>query len=127
MDAHHPHVLIIDDSDDVRDSLREVLEEHGFKVATAANGREALDLLLGGLRPCSILLDLMMPVMDGWDFRAAQALVPKLHTIPLAVLSAAGFSATSIQAQFGNVEFFSKPFALPDIVDFVKRNCRPAG
>ena len=85
-----------------------MLQEEGFAAKTASDGREALDLLLGGLRPCAILLDLMMPGMNGWDFRAEQMRVPELAEIPVAVLSAS-YNAQSTLAQFGDVEFFAKP------------------
>ena len=72
-------VLIVDDDNDVRSALAELLEEEGFSVEGAANGREALALLRGGtVHPAVILLDLMMPGMDGWDFRHEQMRDPKL-------------------------------------------------
>src|SRR5579862_4602951 len=65
-------ILIVDDDPDIRDSLKEVLEDEGYEVNGVANGREALDYLRKSPRPCVILLDLMMPVMDGWQFRREQ-------------------------------------------------------
>ena len=66
-------ILVVDDDPDIRDSLREVLEDEGYEVACVGNGREALDhLKTANPRPCVILLDLMMPVMDGWQFRKEQ-------------------------------------------------------
>ena len=62
-------ILIVDDDKDVRIALAELLEGEGYTVAGAHNGQEALQLMRGGLHPAVILLDLMMPVMDGWDFR----------------------------------------------------------
>ena len=61
-------ILVVDDDPDIRDSLREVLEDEGYDVASVGNGREALDYLKqASPRPWVILLDLMMPVMDGWQ------------------------------------------------------------
>ena len=66
-------ILVVDDDPDIRDSLREVLEDEGYDVSCVGNGREALDhLKAASPRPCVILLDLMMPVMDGWQFRKEQ-------------------------------------------------------
>ena len=120
--AGHATVLVIDDAEDVRVALTELLQYEGFAATTARDGREALDLLLGGLRPCAILLDLMMPGMNGWDFRAEQMRVPEFAEIPVAVLSAS-FNAQSTLAQFGDVEFFAKPAPTSAIVAFVKRHC----
>ncbi|HTI39615.1 MAG TPA: response regulator [Vicinamibacterales bacterium] len=83
-------VLIIEDDPDTREMLGHFLELSGFVVETAANGREALDTLRGGDYASVILLDLMMPVMDGWEFRAAQRLDPALSAIPVIVVTAAG-------------------------------------
>ena len=120
--AGHPTVLVIDDDEDVRVALTELLEEEDFAATTAKDGREALDLLLGGFRPCAILLDLMMPGMNGWDFRMEQMRVPELAEIPVAVLSAS-FNAQSTLAEFGDVQFFAKPAPTSAIIAFVKRHC----
>ena len=91
-------VLIVDDDNDVRSALAELLEEEGFSVEGAPNGREALALLRGGtVHPAVILLDLMMPGMDGWDFRHEQMRDPKLAAVPVVIVSASGFSRESIR------------------------------
>jgi CheY-like chemotaxis protein len=82
-------VLIVEDDDDIRETLQQVLEQEGYVVDTAAHGREALEHLHNGHRPDVILLDLMMPVMDGWQFREAQQHDPQLATIPVVILTAA--------------------------------------
>jgi CheY-like chemotaxis protein len=61
-------LLLVEDDDDIRQELRELLEEEGFFVVEAHNGQEALDALERGLRPTLVVLDMMMPVMDGWEF-----------------------------------------------------------
>ena len=118
--------MIVDDDPNVVEGLVEVLESEGYEVQSAANGKAALDQLRGGLRPCVILLDLMMPVMDGWDFRHAQMGDDDLKTIPVAILSAAGFSANTVRAQFGGVEYVTKPFEVTSFVATVRRLCRNA-
>jgi CheY-like chemotaxis protein len=95
-------------------------------VAVAENGRVALDLLESGLRPCAVLLDLMMPVMDGWAFRSEQIECPNLKDLAIVVITAAGFSLESIRLQFGDVPFIPKPADPEELLMMVKRACRDA-
>jgi CheY-like chemotaxis protein len=81
-------VLIADDDPDVRESLRLLLELQGYSVEEARNGREALHRLTSDGPPCVIVLDLMMPIMDGWQFRRAQLEDPVLASVPVLVISA---------------------------------------
>jgi CheY-like chemotaxis protein len=85
-----PLVLVVDDDDDTRNCVSSVLEAEGYGVATARNGREALDLLGKLERPSLILLDLMMPVMSGWDVLEALKKSPELGSLPVVVFTAAG-------------------------------------
>ena len=117
-------VLIIDDDLPVRTALKELFETEGYAVALAANGRAALNHLHKGLRPSVIPLDLMMPVMDGWDFRNAQLADPDFKDIPVVILTAAGFSAETVRAQFGDVPFVPKPPPHTGLLDTIKRLCR---
>lgn len=82
-------ILIVDDEPGVRDSLRDVLEDEGYTVVEAANGREALEYLQAHARPCLVLLDLMMPVMNGFDFLAAVQADTALASLPFVIISAA--------------------------------------
>lgn len=82
-------VLVIDDDDDLREGVVGVIESAGYPAAGARTGREAFALLRGGaLRPAVILLDLMMPGMTGWQFRAEQMADPELASIPVIFVSA---------------------------------------
>ena len=82
-------VLIVDDDVDIREILAETLGEAGFDVATAANGRDALAVVRDlSVRPSVILLDLMMPIMDGYGFLEQRRLDPTLASIPVAILTA---------------------------------------
>jgi len=81
-------VLVVDDDGATREVLTLILEAAGYEVSCAANGREALDRLRRGARPGLILLDLMMPVLDGWGFRREQQRDPALASIPVVVVSA---------------------------------------
>ena len=118
-----PQVLVVEDDPAITSSLIETLMEEGFEVDAAANGREALDRLRGGPRPAAIILDLMMPVMDGWDFRSAQLRDPVLRDIPVVVVTAAGFSRDSIRTQFGDVALIPKPVPLDDLLEALGRAC----
>jgi CheY-like chemotaxis protein len=93
---------------------------------TAANGREALQFLRAGPRPSAILLDVMMPVMDGWDFRHAQLNDPSWRDIPVLLISASGFSVETIRLQFGDVELFRKPINYVALLQALGRACGPA-
>src|SRR5215203_3497351 len=82
-------ILVVEDNDDVREMMSITLQLEGHKVVTAANGRQALEVLQRGTDPCMILLDLMMPVMNGWQFQEEVAKDPKLRDIPVVIVSAA--------------------------------------
>jgi CheY-like chemotaxis protein len=83
-----PTVLVVEDHDNLRDGLVELLRSEGIGVEAAADGAAALAVLRAGLRPCVIVLDLDMPVMDGYQFRREQIVDPELRAIPVIVLSA---------------------------------------
>jgi CheY-like chemotaxis protein len=85
-----PHVLIIEDDDGSRRALTNVLEDRGYTVAGVGSAEEALDLLAGALRPKLIVLDLMLPGQEGWDFRNAQKKNPHIAHIPVIGVSAVG-------------------------------------
>jgi CheY-like chemotaxis protein len=106
-------VLVVDDDRDIRDLLVEVLSGEGYVVSSAADGRRALAEAHAS-RPDVILLDLMMPVMNGWEFREAQLGDPDLAGIPVIVISA--FDSTLNVAAV-----LRKPFLLEDILDTVQR------
>jgi CheY-like chemotaxis protein len=116
-------VLIVEDDPAIRMALSEALQDEGFDVAAAANGRQALDRLRTAPLPSAIVLDLMMPVMDGWDFRNAQLQDPTLKQIPVVVVTAAGFSVDTVRTQFGDVTLVPKPVEFFDLVSALERAC----
>ncbi|HVZ72486.1 MAG TPA: response regulator [Polyangia bacterium] len=90
-------VLVVEDDADITEALVQVLESEGMAVRAAGNGQIALDLLRapGSPLPCVILLDLMMPVMDGWTFRSTQLRDPTIAHIPVVILTAGGPAAVT--------------------------------
>jgi CheY-like chemotaxis protein len=116
-------VLIVEDDRDVRDSLLEVLEDNEYRPVAAANGQEALEQLRQmSCPPCLILLDVMMPVMDGWQFRAEQRDDPSLSAIPVVVISAHASAAEAAQ-KMSAAGFLKKPVRLESLLQTVERYC----
>jgi CheY-like chemotaxis protein len=115
-------ILIVEDDADMRESLGEILQFEGYRVAGAANGREALNHLRQVEAPCIILLDLMMPIMSGWEFREQQRSDPRLSQIPVAVLSGVRNSTDQISA-LGAVGYFQKPVDLSALLATVAEYC----
>jgi CheY-like chemotaxis protein len=116
-------VLVVEDDEDIRDVLATVLHESGYSVIIAKNGEEALQRLrTGTCRPCVILLDLWMPVMDGWQFREEQRKDSSLAGIPVVALS----GDREAQA-FDTAAYLSKPVQFNQLVSTVERFCEPRG
>lgn len=115
-------ILIVDDDNDVRAALSELLEEEGFSVEGAPNGRVALARLKeANIHPAVILLDLMMPGMDGWDFRNEQMRDPELAAVPVVIVSASGFSLESIRTQFRPAAYIEKPIERSELLGVIRR------
>jgi two-component system response regulator MprA len=106
-------VLIVEDDRDIRECMADALEVEGYSVALAANGREALDQLRDGVFPDLILLDLLMPVMSGWEFRQEQLADPLLSGIPVVVVSAS--SPGGLRPD----RHLPKPFGLDELLEIV--------
>ncbi len=118
------HVLVVDDDPDIREAMVEVLEESGHEAIGVSNGSEALQhLRTNAEHPCLIFLDLMMPVMDGREFREEQMRDPELSPIPVVVISAfRDVEQTAHQMQAA--AHVKKPVSLRDLVQLVERFCR---
>lgn len=83
-----PRVLIVDDDDDIRDTLADILDAEGYRSIPASNGKEALRILSNGVGPCVLLLDLMMPVMNGWELLDVIRKTPALAATPVVAITA---------------------------------------
>jgi CheY-like chemotaxis protein len=114
------YVLLVEDNDDVREMMALALQLAGASVACAANGRDALALLKGRPAPNLILLDLMMPVMNGWELSAALKRDEALAKVPIVVISAMGEAGA---AELQPAEFISKPVDIDHLIDVVTEHC----
>src|SRR5689334_9772145 len=81
-------ILIVDDDEAIRETLSQVLELSGFDSITSSNGQEALALLRSSTLPCLVLLDLMMPIMNGWAFMDAVKNEDTISSVPIVVMTA---------------------------------------
>jgi CheY-like chemotaxis protein len=122
-------VLLVDDDEDIRESIIEALEDGGHSALGAANGQEALErvraMQQAGDEPCVILLDMMLPVMDGWQFRAAQLKDDRMRAIPVVVLTAHA-NAEQIAHELGAEGFLRKPLRLEALLAAVVPYCKCA-
>ena len=112
-------VLVVEDDPSIRSLIQMVLEAEGYHVLTASNGQEGVKILKQGAHPGLILLDLMMPIMNGWEFLRARREDCLSEEIPVIVLSAAGIEV----APDGANGMFSKPFELESLLQITHRYC----
>jgi CheY-like chemotaxis protein len=116
-------IFVVDDDDDIRESLMDFLQDQGYAPIGAADGKEALDLLGASAEPpCVIILDLMMPVMDGRSFREAMLRDPALSGIPVVVISAYNDGADTAK-QINALTYLPKPLDLDALLEIVHSQC----
>jgi CheY-like chemotaxis protein len=111
---HRCSILVIDDDEELREMLRVALSAEGYHVAAVANGRDGLDYLRSHNETCVILLDLLLPVMDGIHFRTAQLHDRSLAWIPTIIMSGA-FDADRTTRELGARRFVRKPVNLDEV------------
>lgn len=116
MECGTDRVLIVEDDRCIRESLSELLADEGFSVSTAEHGGQALTLLRGGLRPAVVLLDLMMPIMDGWKFLEIIRADNDFQLLPVIVVSAAHGKCTPV----GATAYLNKPVSLDALLQEVE-------
>ena len=114
--ASEGYVLVVDDEEDIRDTLRELIEMQGLKAETAANGAEALEHLTAQ-KPCLVLLDLVMPVMDGRALLEKMRADPELSGVPVVVSTSAPHLAPR------DVPVVPKPIDIGKMVEWLHRYC----
>lgn len=116
--VHVPTILLVDDDVAVRSTMARFLGLEGFAIVEASNGREALAHLRTGCGAAAILLDLRMPVMDGWAFRRAQREDPSIAAIPVVILSGADAHRF---AELEAVAAFEKPVKMSQVADRLRQ------
>lgn len=118
------HLLVVDDDERHRALLSDVLEQAGYRVSEAANGREALDLLEEEL-PSAVLLDLRMPVMSGWGLLEALRQMPRAAGLPVVIISGYGFEWEA--ELVGAAGYISKPVDLDNLLSRIGQIVGPPG
>jgi DNA-binding response OmpR family regulator len=121
-EQHAHSVLVVDDYDALRDACTAFLTATGFEVLAASSGREALDILAEGFRPCVVLLDVSMPEMDGWTVWERMQAHREWSQTPVVMLSARSVNRERVR-DAGIREFLSKPVAPERVVAIVERHC----
>jgi CheY-like chemotaxis protein len=117
-----PTIFLVEDDAATRDAMTLVLESEGYQVKSAANGWEALNRLSETRPPRLILLDLMMPVMNGWQFRDVQRQDPRLASIPVILFSAEANLPQKAEA-LETAGFLQKPVELDELLATVRQHC----
>jgi CheY-like chemotaxis protein len=120
--THAHKIPVVEDTTDTRESLLLLLRAEGFEADGAANGLEALRQLRRGYEACLILLDLWMPVMDGWTFRFEQRRDPTLADIPVVVLTAT-VNPEDEALRVGAVAGMQKPLDVSALLELVSAHC----
>ena len=121
--ASRRNILVVDDDAALRNTLVEALEEEGYRTTSASNGREALERLRSEKTPPAvILLDMMMPVMDGWAFRDEQQRDPQLAEIPVVVFSAQG-NVKQMASEVSASAYLKKPVMLKELLAILGKFC----
>lgn len=116
------YILLIEDNSDLRETLEDILRYEGYNVVALGNGGDALIHIKSHPLPTLILLDLMMPVMSGWEFRSLQLRDPALASVPVVIISGTG--DVRQQAILLNVtEYLAKPIEVARLLEVVRRHC----
>lgn len=118
-------VLVVDDDEDILESIRDALVDEGYLVAVARDGLDALEYLRREAAPSVVLLDWMMPRCDGSEFRRQQLQDPRLAEIPVVLLTA-DTNVHQKGAALGVADRLAKPVSLGDLLRVVATHCRPA-
>lgn len=113
-------VMLVEDDLDIRGMITMLLELEGYRVLATSDGHDALRMLREGERPCVILLDLMMPLMNGWQFRDEQTRDPALAEIPVVVISGDGRGAEKSESIHA-AGYLKKPIDLETLLATIER------
>ena len=108
-------IVLVEDDEGIRETMAALLEDEGYAVVQATNGEEGLARLRDTFDPCLVLLDLWMPVMNGWQMLAALQADPELQQVPVVVITAAG----EVPAPAGAAALLRKPIRLETLLESV--------
>lgn len=112
-------ILIVEDDEDIREVIVDLLESEGYHTSTAGNGREALDLLGSIKKPCLVLLDMMMPIMNGREFLDEVMKDSRLAPLPVLVVSAIADKTNT----YGSIGYLKKPIDIDVVLKVVEQYC----
>ena len=115
-------ILIVEDDSALREALAQVLSDEGYELFSARDGLEAVNCLKKGNRPDVILLDLSMPVVNGWEFRMFQKRDPELARIPVVIITAGGYTREEV-AWLEPAALVPKPVDLTVLLSVIRRFC----
>ena len=118
-----PLVLLVEDDHDTRETFSLLARTLGLDTIAVENGRVALDRLRDGLRPCVIVLDIMMPEMDGFTFRREQMADPALADLHVVVMSGGGWAAEADARKLGITRFLRKPVEPSELIRLFTTEC----
>ncbi len=113
-------VLVIEDQEEIREGLRDVLEAEGYIVLTAGNGKEGLALVRDHDQPCVIILDIQMPVMNGWEFIEAFGISDPAARAKSSIIIISAFSEAAARAKINAENYFKKPVNLSALLEAIK-------
>lgn len=125
MQAADHNILVVEDDSTLRNAMGDLLDEEGMSETRAENGQVGLDLLRAGARPCLVLLDLQMPLVDGLTFRRRQLEDPRIAGIPVVVMTGQPGKAQEAK-RLGIALTMSKPIAPSRVVGVVEQYCAHA-
>lgn len=119
----HPSILVVEDDDDIREAMAMFLQAEGYDVVQASDGDQALRALRSPKkRFCLVLLDLFMPVKNGWEFRAEQMADPTIASIPVVIVSA-DRNARERAANLGALDYLVKPIDFDHLLGTIATYC----
>jgi CheY-like chemotaxis protein len=119
-------VLIVEDDADLRGAIAEILTDSGYRAEQAGGGQEALDRLAREKRPCIVLLDLMMPEVDGFEVRETMTANEAMRDIPVVVLTAHA-NRREVAQRLGDTPVLPKPLDIGKLLSTIERHCKHEG
>jgi CheY-like chemotaxis protein len=114
-------VLIVEDDEVIRETLAQILQDHSYHVTTAQHGRDALEKMASMPCPCLLLMDLMMPIMNGWELLTELRRDERWSRLPVIILSAGGEANDLLQDPY--VRFLKKPLRMASLLEAVRTSC----